>query len=53
MPASLYAYERLVPHAMTGKSSVEEGGGQLDGQWDAINDLFFMPLRVWSRRRSS
>lgn len=26
--ASLYTYERLVPHTMTGQSSVAEGGGQ-------------------------
>ena len=47
--ASLYAYERLVPHTMTGQSSVAEGGGRVDTHWDAINDLLIWKLKTTPR----
>ncbi len=47
--ASLYAYEHLVPHTMTGKSLVEERGDRLDVHWDAINDLLTWKLRTTQR----
>jgi Holliday junction resolvase-like predicted endonuclease len=47
--ASLYAYEQLVPHTMTGKSSVEEHGDRLDKHWEAINDLLVWKLQTTSR----
>ena len=47
--ASLYAYQHLVPHTMTGKSSVEGRGDRLDVHWDAINDLLTWKLRTAPR----
>ena len=44
--ASLYAYEHLVPHTMSGKSAAEERGDRLDVYWDAINDLLTWKLRT-------
>ena len=47
--ASLYAYERLVPHKMTGQPAVAEGGGRVDTHWDAINDLLIWKLKTTPR----
>lgn len=44
--ASLYAHDQLVPHTMTGASSVEASGNQLDVYWEAINDLLSWKLRT-------
>ena len=50
--ASLYAYEHLVPHTMSGKSAAQERGDWLDDYWNAINDLLIWKLQTTPRETS-
>ncbi len=42
--ASLYAFEHLVPHNLTGKSAVEAADEPVDSRWAAINQLLLWKL---------
>ena len=44
--ASLYAFEHLVPHNLTGKSAVESADERIDSRWQAINQLLLWKLET-------
>lgn len=44
--ASLYAFEHLVPHSLTGQSAAESVDERIDTHWQAINDLLVWKLET-------
>ena len=44
--ASLYGFEHLVPHNLTGKSAVESADERIESRWQAINQLLLWKLQT-------
>ena len=44
--ASLYAFEHLVPHSLTGQSAAESADERIDSHWQAINQLLLWKLET-------